>query len=67
LNKKWGRINEMAFASAGGQRKTFVNYVGIGADGKYIYQVSPTVDDLTLRQVRGESQWAMQVTLKYEF
>ena len=67
LNKKWGRVNEMAFASAGGQRKTFVNYAGISADGKYIYQVAPTVDDLTLRQVRGESQWAMQVTLKYEF
>jgi hypothetical protein len=67
LNKKWGRTNEMAFGSSGGQTRKFVNYVGINANGKYVYQVSPTVDDLTLRQVRGESQWAMQVSLKYEF
>ena len=57
----------MAFGSSGGQTRKFVNYVGINANGKYVYQVSPTVDDLTLRQVRGESQWAMQVSLKYEF
>ncbi|MEK7736869.1 MAG: Oar protein, partial [Pseudomonadota bacterium] len=67
LNKNWGRTNEMAFQSSGGQTRRFVNYVGINAQGKYVYQVSPTVDDLTLRQVRGESQWAMQVSLKYEF
>ncbi|MBI3522994.1 MAG: TonB-dependent receptor [Betaproteobacteria bacterium] len=67
LNKKWGRINEMAFQSSGGQTRRFVNVVGINAQGKYVYQVSPAVDDLTLRQVSGESQWALQVTLKYEF
>ncbi|MFA6311148.1 MAG: TonB-dependent receptor [Sterolibacterium sp.] len=67
LNKNWGRTNEMAFGSSGGQTRKFVNYVGIDPNGKYIYQVSPTVDDLTLRQVKGESQWAMQVSLKYEF
>lgn len=67
LNKNWGRTNEMAFLSSGGQVRKFVNYVGINAQGKYIYQVSPTIDDLTLRQVRGESQWALQVSLKYEF
>ena len=67
LNKSWGRTNEMAFGSSGGQTRKFVNYVGINAQGKYVYQVSPSIDDLTLRQVRGESQWAMQVSLKYEF
>ena len=67
LNKEWGRTNEMAFGSSGGQTRKFVNYVGINAAGKYIYQVSPSIDDLTLRQARGESQWAMQVSLKYEF
>ena len=67
LNKNWGRINEMAFGSSGGQTRRFVNYVGISPDGKYIYQVSPTVDDYTLRQAKGESQWALQATLKYEF
>jgi hypothetical protein len=67
INNRWGRTNEMAFASAGGQRRTFVNYVGLDPNGKYIYQVNPVVDDYTLRQQKGESQWAMQITAKYEF
>ncbi|MBV8034861.1 TonB-dependent receptor [Roseateles sp.] len=67
LNTRWGRINEMAFSSSGGQRRSFVNYVGLDPNGKYIYQVNPTVDDYTLRQVKGESQWAMQITARYEF
>jgi hypothetical protein len=67
LNKRWGRIDEMAFQSQGGQTRSFVNFVGIDqASGKYIYSTR-TVDDFTTRQVRGESQWAMQVTLRYEF
>ena len=67
VNNRWGRINEMSFQSQGGQRRTFVNYVGLDPNGKYIYQVNPVVDDYTLRQVKGESQWAAQVTVKYEF
>lgn len=67
INHRWGRTNEIGFSSAGGQRRTFVNYVGLDPNGKYIYQVNPVVDDLTLRQTKGESQWAMQVTAKYEF
>ena len=67
LNKSWGRINEIAFASAGGQRRTFVNVGGLDASGRYVYYVQPAADDLTLRQVKGESQWALQMTLKYEF
>ena len=67
LNRKWGHIDEMAFQGQGGQIRTFVNFVGIDpASGKYIYSVrSP--DDFTTRQVRGESQWAVQVTFRYEF
>jgi hypothetical protein len=41
--------------------------VGLNPEGKYIYQVNPVVDDYTLRQQKGESQWAMQVTARYEF
>lgn len=67
INNRWGRINEMAFQSSGGQRRTFVNYVGLDPNGKYIYQVNPVADDWTQRQVKGESQWAMQITAKYEF
>jgi hypothetical protein len=66
LDKRWGRINEIGFSSAGGNRRTFVSSAGLNAAGKYIYAVGD-VDDYTLRQAKGESQWAMQLTLKYEF
>ncbi len=67
IDKRWGRINEMAFGGSGGQTRRFVNYAGIDANGKYVYQVNPTVDDYTLRQIKGESQWSIQVTMRYEF
>lgn len=67
INKNWGRTNEMAFGSSGGQTRKFVSYAGLSADGKYIYQVAPSIDDLTTRQAKGESQWALQATLRYEF
>ena len=66
LNKKWGRIDEIQFNSLGGQRRTFVNVVGIDAIGRYIYSVG-SVDDFTTRQLKGESQWALQATFRYEF
>jgi Carboxypeptidase regulatory-like domain len=68
LNKRWGRITEMAFNGNGGQSRSFVNFVGIDpATGKYIYSVSNTPNDFTDRQQRGESQWALQATVRYEF
>jgi hypothetical protein len=67
LNKKWGHINEAPFFSAGGQTRGFVDYAGLDANGHYVYAVRSTVDPLQIRQVKGESQWAAQVTVKYEF
>jgi hypothetical protein len=67
INRKWGRINEMVFQSGGGQVRTFVDFAGLDANGKYIYQVRDKVKDLEVRQTKGESQWAIQATLKYEF
>jgi hypothetical protein len=66
LNKKWGRIDEVAFPS----RRSFVNFVGIDpGTGKYIYSVNTNgaAADLTTKQVERESQWAIQATLRYEF
>lgn len=66
LNRKWGRIDEVSFASAGGARRGFVNYKGTDAQGRYIYSLNgPT--DYTTRQTKGESQWAAQISLSYEF
>ncbi|OYU26800.1 MAG: Oar protein [Burkholderiales bacterium PBB2] len=66
LNKRWGRIDEIGFGT-GGNVRNFVNFAGIDpATGKMIYSVNdPT--DYTTKQTRGESAWAAQVTLKYEF
>ncbi|HEX9171566.1 MAG TPA: TonB-dependent receptor [Telluria sp.] len=66
INKKWGRINEVAFASAGGNARSFVDYAGM-RDGKYVYQVRDNVEDFITKQSKGESQWAIQVTARYEF
>jgi hypothetical protein len=62
LNKKWGRIDEIGFPS----NRSFVNYSGLDANGKYVYSLGSTEDFVT-RQTAGESQWAVQLTLKYSF
>ena len=62
LNKKWGRIDEIGFPS----NRSFVNYAGMNAAGKYVYSLG-TTEDFVTRQAAGESQWAVQITLKYEF
>ena len=66
LNKRWGRINEVAFSSGGGNARSFVDYAGM-QDGKYVYQVSDKVEDYVLKSGRSESQWAIQATARYEF
>jgi hypothetical protein len=66
LNKRWGRINEVSFASAGGNARSFVDYAGM-QDGKYVYQVRDQAEDYVVKQTKGESQWAVQATLRYEF
>lgn len=64
LNKRWGRIDEMAFPS----NRSFVNYVGLDSQGRYIYALRTAgVTDFTTRQARGESQWSGQITVRYEF
>ncbi|MBI5719287.1 MAG: TonB-dependent receptor [Burkholderiales bacterium] len=66
LNPRYGHTDEVAFQSAGGQARSFVNYKGRTADGRYIYSLG-ALEDLTTRQAKGESQWAAQLTFEYEF
>jgi hypothetical protein len=66
INKRWGRINEISFATAGGNSRNFVDYAGM-QDGKYVYQVRDQVEDYVVKQNKGESSWAVQVTARYEF
>jgi hypothetical protein len=67
LNKKWGHIEEVPFASAGGNVRGFVDYAGLDAQGRYVYSVRNKADDVTIKQQKNESQWAIQATVKYEF
>ncbi|MEO7497154.1 MAG: carboxypeptidase regulatory-like domain-containing protein [Massilia sp.] len=66
LNRKWGHIREVGFASAGGNARSFVDYAGM-QDGKYVYQVRSEVEPYVVKQTRNESQWAVQATIRYEF
>lgn len=61
LNKKWGRVDEIGFPS----NRSFVNFNGL-ENGRYVYSLG-SVEDLATRQAAGESQWAVQATLRYEF
>jgi Carboxypeptidase regulatory-like domain/TonB dependent receptor len=66
LNKKWGRINEMTFNDGnGGFSRRWINYAGI-ENGKPVYSVNDPFEFVT-KNNRGESAWAAQVTLRYEF
>jgi len=67
INKDWGHIDEIGFNSNGGSSRSFVNYLGLDANGRYIYGVNGSVEDFVTRQNRGESQWGAQFTIKYEF
>jgi len=74
LNKRWGRTDEVAFNAGtiggvnnrGGNARSFVNYAGMSG-GKYIYNTQSAVEDFTTKQDKLESQWTVQVTLRYEF
>ena len=68
INKEWGRIDEVNFQDGrGANTRNFVNFAGIDpSTGKMIYAVNDP-SDLETKQRKGESQWALQVTLKYEF
>ena len=59
---EWGRIDEIGFPS----NRSFVNYAGLDASDRYAYTMG-SVEDFVTRQVTGESQWAVQVTLRYAF
>jgi len=66
INKKWGRIDEIGFQANGASARSFVNYAGLDSSGRYIYSVVG-LENFVTRQERGESQWAVQATLRYEF
>ena len=64
INKDWGVIEEVGFPGAFGVAR----FAGVDASGKYVYDFrSSDLRDLTLRDNRGESRWAMQLGVKFKF
>lgn len=62
-NKKWGRISEIGLPA----NRSFVNYNGLrDSSGRHIYSLGK-LEDYDTRRAAGESQWAVQMTLRYEF
>ncbi|MEY3069253.1 MAG: hypothetical protein RLZZ456_952, partial [Pseudomonadota bacterium] len=43
------------------------DYMGLDANGRYVYGINGRIEDFVNRNRSGESSWAAQVTLKYEF
>ena len=62
INRNWGEIYESLDVES---TRRWVNYVGV-QNGKYVYSVN-VPESLDYRDNRGESAWAAQLTLKYEF
>ena len=62
INKDWGQIDEIGFPS----NRSFVFYNGIDAAGNYVYNIGNLEREIN-RQAKGESSWAAQFTLRYEF
>ena len=64
INKDWGKIEEVGFPGAFGVAR----FAGVDASGRYVYDFRQSdVRDLTLRDNRGESRWAMQLGVKFKF
>jgi len=64
INRNWGRIDESPFPLT----RNFVYFNGVDSQGRYIYSLrSAGVSALQTRQTAGESQYAIQVTARYEF
>jgi len=78
IDKDWGQVEEITFAGGnstlitgntvrGGFTRSFVNYNGVDAQGRYIYSLNPNVEGFSRRDNFGQSRWAAQVTFRYEF
>ena len=67
LNKDWGQIDEVGFQGNGGQARSFVNFAGIDANGRYIYDVIQTPEQFIRRDNSAESRWAVQLGFRYSF
>jgi outer membrane receptor for ferrienterochelin and colicin len=73
LNKDWGQIYDVPFATAGGFTRSLANFRGVDpVTGQYIYAL-PTRDGIYNPQqyvkedANAQSRWSILVTLRYTF
>ncbi len=73
LNKKWGDIYDVPFASAGGFSRAPANFAGVDpATGQYIYNLPERnghydPQDFVKEDANAQSRWSILVTLRYTF
>jgi outer membrane receptor for ferrienterochelin and colicin len=73
LNKKWGQIYDVPFASAGGFTRSLANFRGVDpATGQYIYALPTSGGNYAAPAYIKEdnvaqSRWSVLVTLRYTF
>jgi hypothetical protein len=74
LNKRWGQIYDVPFASAGGFTRSIANFRGVDpTTGQYIYSLPTTADghynapQYIKEDSVAQSRWSVLVTLRYTF
>jgi len=73
LNKDWGQIYDVPFASAGGFTRAIANFRGVDSSGRYVYSLPTTADGhfnapaFVREDTVAQSRWSVLVTLRYTF
>jgi hypothetical protein len=73
LNKDWGQIYDVPFASAGGFTRSIANFRGVNAQGQYVYALPTTSGGdynppaFIKEDNVAQSRWSVLVTLRYTF
>jgi hypothetical protein len=63
VNKKWGEINEVLFP----YNVRVARFAGVNSAGRYVYQYLGNPQEAVRRDSKGQSRWAAQVGIRFEF
>ena len=64
MRSRAGSTEAATTGEGGGATRSFVACKGLDSAGKYVYSTLATTEDLSTRQAKGESQWAVQRALR---
>ncbi len=64
MRSRAGSTAAATTGEGGGATRSFVACKGLDSAGKYVYSTVATTEDLSTRQAKGQSQWAVQRALR---